>query len=38
MNNQLIDKAKPVREKEQLPLDKVDAWIKNNIPKCYRNT
>ncbi|MBK9329664.1 MAG: phosphotransferase family protein [Sphingobacteriales bacterium] len=32
MNEQLIDKAKPVREKEQLPLDKVDAWIKNNIP------
>jgi aminoglycoside phosphotransferase (APT) family kinase protein len=32
MNSELIDKAKPVREKEQLPLDKVDAWIKANIP------
>lgn len=31
MNEQLIDKAKPVREKEQLPLDKVDAWIKAHI-------
>jgi aminoglycoside phosphotransferase (APT) family kinase protein len=32
MNSELIDKAKPVREKEQLPLDKVDVWIKANIP------
>lgn len=32
MNNHLIDKAKPVRSKEQLPLEKVDVWIKNNIP------
>lgn len=31
MNEQLIDKAKPVREKEQLPLDKVDGWIKAHI-------
>lgn len=31
MNIELIDKAKPVREKEQLPLDKVDAWIKAHI-------
>ena len=31
MNEQLIDKAKQVREKEQLPLDKVDAWIKAHI-------
>ncbi len=32
MNEQLIDKAKTVREKEQLPLDKVDSWLKQNIP------
>jgi aminoglycoside phosphotransferase (APT) family kinase protein len=32
MNTDLIDKAKPVREKEQLPLDKADAWIKATIP------
>lgn len=32
MNDQLIDKAKTVREKEQLPTEKVDAWIKANIP------
>jgi aminoglycoside phosphotransferase (APT) family kinase protein len=32
MNSELIDKAKKVREKEQLPLDKVDVWIKANIP------
>ena len=32
MNQNIIDKAKPVREKEQLPLDKVDVWIKANIP------
>lgn len=32
MNEQLIDKAKKVREKEQLPLDKVDTWIKATIP------
>ncbi|HQD13174.1 MAG TPA: phosphotransferase family protein, partial [Chitinophagales bacterium] len=31
MNIELIDKAKQVREKEQLPLDKVDAWIKAHI-------
>ena len=31
MNQKIIDKAKPVREKEQLPLDKVDAWIKAHI-------
>jgi aminoglycoside phosphotransferase (APT) family kinase protein len=32
MNSELIDKANKVREKEQLPLDKVDAWLKANIP------
>lgn len=31
MNSELIDKAKPVRSTEQLPLEKVDAWIKANI-------
>lgn len=31
MNIELIDKAKQVREKEQLPLDKVDGWIKAHI-------
>jgi aminoglycoside phosphotransferase (APT) family kinase protein len=31
MNQKLIDKAKQVREKEQLPLDKVDGWIKAHI-------
>ena len=31
MNQKLIDKAKQVREKEQLPLDKVDVWIKAHI-------
>ncbi|MFN8296407.1 MAG: phosphotransferase family protein [Chitinophagales bacterium] len=32
MNAELIDKAKTVREKEQLPIEKVDVWIKSNIP------
>ena len=32
MNKNFIDKAKPVRTTEQLPLEKVDVWIKNNIP------
>ena len=32
MNEQLIDKAKQVRTTEQLPLDKVDAWLKQHIP------
>lgn len=31
MNQKIIDKAKQVREKEQLPLDKVDGWIKAHI-------
>jgi hypothetical protein len=38
MNSELIDKAKQVREKEQLPLDKVDAWLKQHIPNLMWNT
>lgn len=32
MNSELIDKAKEVRSTEQLPLDKVAAWLKQHIP------
>ena len=31
MNSELIDKAKQVRTTEQLPLDKVDTWLKQHV-------
>lgn len=31
MNEQFIDKAKEVRTTEQLPLEKLDVWLKQNI-------
>jgi aminoglycoside phosphotransferase (APT) family kinase protein len=31
MNSELLDKAKKVREKEQLPLEKIDVWLKQHI-------
>lgn len=32
MSQELIDKAKQVRSNENLPIEKVDIWLKNNIP------
>lgn len=32
MNKAILDEAKKVRAGEELPLDKVDAWLKSHIP------